>query len=347
MGTCFPAMRYLYFFILFLISFILIDTSKTLELLGLGLLFAVNAIFTFSLGNDVLEFMNRASRQTWLNGLATWSIIIGLVFNFVSTILMIITLNKLKTKYQVKGKPLKLSGDNRKFFNTFKYMLISSITLVAAVSLNIYFTADRLSTTMSTLLNSLTDINGNANTLIVQIAYALIATGLFGSLIDIVYFKRKGDEKLKPFKRNFEILFSMLIGLFAVIMGRVGISMYMRNHLEWFVNNAFGIDMLFDLLKWGFTIVSIVFSAFLIDDFIKIPDVDKVYKKWHFKEIFISFITFVLITLTTIFANTSYFIDLLLVLLKLLGPLALMGVSAYLIFASNKLSMMSRHELTE
>ena len=347
MSSCFPAMRYLYFFVLFLISFILIDTSKTLELLGLGLLFAVNAIFTFSLGNDVLEFMNRTSRQTWLNGLATWSIIIGLVFNFVSTILMIITLNKLKTKFKVKGKPLSFSPENRKFFDVFKHMLISSITLVAVVSLNIYFTADRLSTTMSTLLNSLTDVNGSANAVLIQIVYVLVAFGLFGSLIDIIYFKRKDDDKLKPFKRNFEILFSMLIGLFAVVMGRVGISMYMRNHLEWFVNNAFGIDMVFDFLKWAFTVISIVFSGFLIDDFIKIPDVGKVYKKWHFKEIFISFITFVLVTLTTVFANTSYFIDLLLVIIKLLGPFALMGVSAYLVFSSNKLSLMSRHELTE
>lgn len=347
MSICFPAMRYLYMFILFLISFILIDTSKTLELLGLGLLFAVNTIFTFSLGNDVLEFMSRATRQTWLNGLGTWSIVIGLVLNFVSTVLMLITLTKLKTKFDVKGKPIKLSPENRKEFTIFKHMLISSITLVAVVSLNIYFTADRLSTTLSTLLNNLTDVSGSANTTIIQILYVLVATGLFGALIDIVYFKRKGDSALSNFKKNFEILFSMLIGLFSVTMGRVGISMYMRSNLEWFVNNAFGIDMIFDFLKWAFTIISIVFSAFLIDDFIKIPDVGKVYKKWHFKEIFISFITFVLITLLTVFANTSYFLDLLLTIIKVLGPFAVIGVSSYLIFSSNKLMKLSRHELTE
>jgi hypothetical protein len=340
-------MRYLYMFVLFLISFILIDTSKTLELLGLGLLFAVNSIFTFSLGNDVLEFMSRASRQTWLNGLGTWSIIIGLVFNFVSTILMLITLTKLKTKFDVKGKPIKFSPENRKEFNVFKHMLISSITLVAVVSLNIYFTADKLSSTLGTLLNNLTDVSANANTMLILIAYILVAFGLFGALIDILYFKRKNDDRLSKFKRNFEILFSMLIGLFSVTMGRVGISMYLRTNLEWFVNNAFGIDMLFDFLKWAFTVISIVFSGFLIDDFTKIPDVGKVYKKWHFKEIFISFITFVLITLLTVFANTSYFLDLLLTIVKLLGPFAILGVSAYLIFSSNKLMKLSRHELTD
>lgn len=347
MSTCFPAMRYLYFFILFLISFLLIVTSKTLELLGLGLLFVVNAVFTFSLGNDVLEFMSRASRQTWLNGLATWSIIIGLVFNFVSTILMVITLNKLKTKFRVKGKPLSFSGENRNLFDTFKYLLFISIGLITMVSTNIYFTADRLSTSISTILNNLTNINASANAVLIQIVYILVAVGLFGSLINIIYFKYKGDEKLKSFKSNFEVLSSMLTGLFAVIMGRVGISLYMRQHLEWFMNNAFGIDVVFDLLKWVFTAVSIVFSGLLVNDFINIDDVEKVYNKSHFKEIFISFITFVLVTLTAVFANTSYFVDLLLLLIKILGPFALMGVSAYLIFSSNKLSLLSRHELTE
>ena len=347
MANCFPALKYLYIFSFFLIAFILYSTSKRMELLGLGLFFGVNVLFSGSLGLDVLNFLQSPTRHSWLNGLAGWAIGIGLVFNMVSSIFLVIVLTKLKTEFEVKGKPLELNGENRDKLNVLKNTFISSVVLLAAISLNVYFTTGKIQLTIETLINNLANTQTSPQIMLVFLTYSALVIGLWGVMIDILYFKYKEDDALQPFREYFNILSGMLGGLVGIDIIRLLIIRFGKSHLGWFIYNSIGVDILFDLLKWAMALISVVFSGLLIERYTKLEDPKNTYKKYHFQEVFSSFITFTFITLLMILSNSVYFGDMILLVIKFFAPLAVLGITSYNVYLSNSMLRLSREKLTE
>lgn len=347
MANCFPALKYLYIFSFFLIAFILYSTSKKMELLGLGLFFGVNTIFTFTLGFDVLNYLQPPARHSWLNGLAAWAIGIGLVFNLVSSIFLVVILNKLKMEFQVKGKPLELNGENRDKLNVLKNTFISSVVLLGAISLNVYFTTGKIQLTIETLINNLANTQTSPQTMLIFLTYSALVIGLWGVMIDILYVKYGEDDALQPFREYFGILSGMLVGLVGIDISRLLIIQFGKSFLGWFIYYNIGVDILFDLLKWAMALIAVVFSGLLIERYTKLEDPKNTYKKYHFQEVFISFITFTFITLLMILSNSVYFVDMLLLVIKLFAPLAVLGITSYNVYLSNTMLRLSREKLTE
>lgn len=360
MAVCFPLMRYVYLLVIFTISFILITGPKKMEMLGLGLFFAVNTMFSVSLGGDILKFMQLPKRQTWMTGLSTISIIIGLLFNFVSSIMVIVALNKLNAEFNAKGTKLSLYPESRKDLDLFESMIISSVVLIAVVSLNVYFNAEKLSNSASVLFDNLTTRTSHPLYHLFFILVVITIWGLHAKISDIMVgklteepagvklkHKKEIDKNLLPFSNYFGILTGLLVPLLFLELAKVWIHYVGIYHFDWLMSNSVGIDMVFDMLKWGFTLSSVVISGLLIEKFDQIPDVENVYWKDRFRPVFISFMFFLFYVYMSILSNTSYFIDFLLLIIKLFAPLAVIALSSYLIYLGYKLSRLSRHQLAE
>ena len=318
-----------------------------MELLGLGLFFGVNLLFTGSLGFDVLNFLQPPSRHSWLNGLAAWAIGIGLVFNLVSSIFLVVILNKLKTEFQAKGKPLQLNGENRDKLNVLKNTFISSVVLLAAISLNVYFTTGKIQLTIETLINNLANTQTSPEKMLIFLTYCALVFGLWGVMMDILYNRYKEDDALQPFREYFSILSGMMGGLVGIDVFRLLIIQFGKSHLNLFIYNSIGVDIIFDLSKWAMALISVVFSGLLIERYTKLEDPKHTYDKYHFQEVFISFITFTFITLLMILSNSVYFADMILLVIKLFAPLAVLGITSYNVYLSNSMLKLSRSKLTE
>lgn len=360
MAVCFPFMRYVYMFVIFTISFILITGPKKLELLGLGLFFAINTMFSASLGNDILKFMQSSNRQTWMSGLSTVSIIVGLVFNFVSSIMVLVALNNLNSEFTAKGTKISLYPESRKDLDLFESMIISSVVLIAVVSLNIYFNAERLSQSAGVLFDNLTTKTSHPLYNLFFILVVITTWGLHVKISDIMVDKtstlenngeinpnRKIDTNLLPFSEYFGILTGLLVPLLFLELLKAWIHYYGIYYFDWLVSNSVGIDMTFDILKWGLTLSAVVISGLLIEKFDQIPDVINVYWKDRFRPVFISFMFFLFYIYLSILANTTYFIDFILLIIKIFAPFAVLILSSYLIVIGDKLSRLSRHQLAE
>lgn len=346
-ANCFPIAKYIYLFALFVISFTLITTSKTLELLGLGLLFAVNIIYSVLLTSDVVGYMEKQSRQTYTMALSTWSIIIGNVFNLVSSIFLVIMLSKLKTEFSKRGTPIRLNGENRERLELFKTLWITSIVLLTVVSLNIYFNADRLAYSTSVFIDNLMNVSTTPTMFLMLFGLGMLVFGLWASVMDIVYSKYKDDENLKQFREYFGILSGMLAGIGAIDLAKLATWYFGQSHLEWMVNNAFGVDAIYVWMRWAFVLISVVFSGLTIERFAQIPDVKNVYSERRFYEIFLSFIVFALVYLLFQLANSTYMVDLIMLIVRIFAPLTVLGVTAYTVYLADTFLKLSASRLTE
>ena len=92
--NCFPIINYICFFILFCVSFIALYISNSV-LLGISLLYVINAIYTIFLIKDM--FSIKKSEQV-----ISMILFAILIMNAISSTFIILTLRKLHTRYNTK-----------------------------------------------------------------------------------------------------------------------------------------------------------------------------------------------------------------------------------------------------
>jgi len=164
--SCFLVLNYLAFFVLYIVSFVYTN-QKYSEIIGYGILFVVHAAFTFYVMNSLLSVFSDISKPKILATFSILSIIIGLVFQFVSILLVVMMISNMQVKYTAKhGTPLRLSDNNREKLDDFRNNLItvfSFITFLLVIFFSKDFQVDRTnsiySNYMDISLQSILDIN--------------------------------------------------------------------------------------------------------------------------------------------------------------------------------------------
>jgi len=172
MEDCHPFFRYLIFFIIFLIGFFCMFI-KNIELIGIGIVFAINIINSYFLGIDIL---NHPSVE---RGDITFMVIIyiSLIFLFVSSILIMITLKDLHATYSKMGSKIKMSAENKKKYNQYKLIFMICIIFIGVLSL-IYFL-------QPSEYDFFRIIYGNKYYIILSLLLALIKYGLSASVLGL------------------------------------------------------------------------------------------------------------------------------------------------------------------
>ena len=154
MASCFPFMKYIFILTLFIICFVLMY-SANLEFFGLGLFFVINAMYSAMLGIDLSSFVSNTfygsngseNSSRWVLMLVGL-LVVALSMNFVSSILTMMTVGNLQSKFSEKGEPILLSPNNRKELSTIEGLFVASIVLITVISFRIYFTPLKMAENM-------------------------------------------------------------------------------------------------------------------------------------------------------------------------------------------------------
>ena len=175
MADCFPLIKYIYVFVLFIFGFIGWN-NPALEIIGYSGVFVTQCIFTILLLIDISNDTGRASKTldfTLLQSVysritSTYKIplylvlLVGIFLQFTCSFLMMITTSTLYRKYQ----KIKMSGDSQYFSNIYKILFIT-VTVLMMILIFIY----------STMFNTQTSLQFSP---MIRISLATIIVGILG-----------------------------------------------------------------------------------------------------------------------------------------------------------------------
>ena len=101
-------------------------------------------------------------------------------------------------------------------------------------------------------------------------------------------------------------------------------------------------DLLYLGAKHAFGIVALVYASFTIRDFQAIPKTNScLFEKAHIRQLYIAFITFLIIFYTFNTLSASHLTSLVTVIMRYLVPPSLLGLSSYLVFVTDYLMKLS------
>ena len=110
--------------------------------------------------------------------------------------------------------------------------------------------------------------------------------------------------------------------------------------------NMVGINLdiveIFNVIMGLLVMASFVFSGLTIIEYHQIPNVDKYKHDYKLKEIFITFIVFLILVLSVSFFDSSNFPLLLTAIIEYLAPLCVLILASYLVFYANDLAKLSK-----
>lgn len=131
--NCFPMLMYFFLFIVFIIAFIALYIKNSV-LIGISLLYIINAIYSIFLIKDV--FSSKKADQ-----IISFILTAIIIMNAMSSSFIMITLKSLHTKYNKKNETIKLSKNYRKKLSDYFTMFITTIAFTWFLAL-FYFGED-------------------------------------------------------------------------------------------------------------------------------------------------------------------------------------------------------------
>uniref|UniRef100_A0A6C0AUF6 Uncharacterized protein n=1 Tax=viral metagenome TaxID=1070528 RepID=A0A6C0AUF6_9ZZZZ len=137
--VCLNHLNYIAIIILYCVCFYFINQPYT-EIVGFSILFVVNTAFMLFFGSQYQTFHFDNNKLFYEGQIAFFSVIIGLVFHFVSLILMIMMISTLQIKYtKTEGTPIKLTGQYRDQMETFKSNMIAIFVMIFVILIWFFF----------------------------------------------------------------------------------------------------------------------------------------------------------------------------------------------------------------
>lgn len=350
MAMCFPTAKYIFFFISFVFAFILANRANQTEVLGLGLLFSINYLYTLFIGSDISSYVQTHS-QIWsgITGLNLTSIIVGLAFNFISSILVIMAM----VRYYLNNKTVNPQVFGRLQFDQMKRYMMSTIILIGVIATQLYFSPGKLTYEVIRFINEL--VAPTTAMYWAQFAFGAIAFGVFCSLMWILNYQLQADDRLNTFRGYFHNL-SIALGVLLVVsvLKAVGNSYY--NNLK--------LDAFLELSTWVFMVMAFVYWIYSVAEFdhlgkpyynqshkkeddAKQHQYYNRYHKYNLRSTFVSFMFFVMLLLLAGLTKLTYFIELVFFVIKIFAPMALLGLSSYTVYLADRISKKSSHLLLE
>lgn len=170
-----PYLKNVFFIFVFIISFSLIKKGNT-KFFGLWLFFAINLLYCVFTSSDVLtHFQNASSEQQWKAGI----LLMVMVFSFVSTILLAMTLYKLRLTFAQKGRPMKLGEVDSANLEQAETLFITLTVFMWVLALYTFKSSDVIQKTMFTIGDAI--LNGSEMKW-VRIIFPVLVIGLGSAL---------------------------------------------------------------------------------------------------------------------------------------------------------------------
>jgi Na+-transporting methylmalonyl-CoA/oxaloacetate decarboxylase gamma subunit len=217
-----------------------------LEFFGLGLFFVVNAMYSAMLGMDISSYiLNVFSGIQGAENSSRWVLflvgilIVALSMNFTSSILTVMTMSNLHSKFSAKGEPILLSPDNRKQLSTIEGLFVASIVLITVLSFRIYFTPAKMAE------NLFSSVSNNVSGKIVNWGHFLVCLVVFAlgiSVWSVIQNMNATNTKLPPaFVHLFQYLlvalasivfiyvFPLIAPIFEILLQMIGINIHLKD----------------------------------------------------------------------------------------------------------------------
>jgi len=136
---CFPILNYIAFFVLYILCFLYMNQKYT-EIIGFGILFVIHTAFSIFISKDLFNLLNEKIKPNLVVNLSFISIMVALIFHFVSFILMFIMITTLQTKYtKTRGTPIVLSKTYNNKLNEYKNNILIVFSLSFVVLMTMFF----------------------------------------------------------------------------------------------------------------------------------------------------------------------------------------------------------------
>ena len=174
--------KYFVFAFAFIMSFALIKT-KPVEILGLGLFFAVNLLFFVLIGKELIDGTVESSGKDTEWQMRYGTLLISMVFSAVSSIMMVMTLVTLQNKFADAHTEIKWSETDRSNLDDAETIFITITTFIGVALLYVYKTSDDIrKTTLYIFDQILNGSEGNWVRLIFPIVIIAVGSALYGQL---------------------------------------------------------------------------------------------------------------------------------------------------------------------
>lgn len=133
-------MKYVFFFVAFVISFFVINI-QAVEMLGLGLFFAINILFCVFIGKDLIDGSVNVPtddkyKTEWM--LRYGTLLISIAFSLVSSIMMIMTLTTLHDKFSETNSEIKWSQYDRQKLDDIEILFTTITTFIGVTAVYVY-----------------------------------------------------------------------------------------------------------------------------------------------------------------------------------------------------------------
>jgi len=175
-------MKYFFFIFVFIVSFFLMETN-TVETFGLILFFVVNMIFCTVIGKDLTDGSVSYNEDNTEQNIKFWILLCSLVFSSVSSIMMMMTIVTLQTKFAEKHSAIRWDAFHRQNISDTETIFIAVTTFIGVVALYVYNTAEDVQKNTSFIFDSILN-SSLADWLRVTFPIVIIALGsaLYGVL---------------------------------------------------------------------------------------------------------------------------------------------------------------------
>jgi len=156
---CFPILNYTAFFILYIVCFVYINVKYS-EIVGFGLLFVIHTAFSLFISKDIFNLINDKMKSNLAISISLISILVALLFHFVSFILIFTMITTLQTKYtKTRGTPIVLSKSYKNKFENYKRNIIVVFSLSFIILMAMFFAYDTINIDFNLLFKSLSVAN--------------------------------------------------------------------------------------------------------------------------------------------------------------------------------------------
>ena len=346
---------YVFYLLVYIISFVLIRETPALELFGLIIFLCINLIYNSNLLYDLFSFFSGPSDPTFQ--LTNWQIfnfvvlVVLVILNITSSIINGITLQRLYKKYTdtspMQNDPKKagikanLSPSNRDKLNMIEIIFICIVCMTGAISLNIYFDSKSLIATMFSLLSNIySSTFGEIVRILFPVLIFIIGSGLVNTLS-----KCHGVGELYKYT---QLSYGFFLATGILYLLKIGIDYsVLKKFIQRFTYYSF--DAIFDILKWIFSGFALLFTGFSIKEYdilAKMPRPNKCFKK-GLEPYFISYAVFMIVLYSFTTLNPNHLTKAIYYSIAYIFPLLSVALTSYLVYLSDDLAKLVRHEFVK
>lgn len=342
---------YVFYMLVYIISFVLIRETPSLELFGFIIFLTINFIYNTNLLYDLFSYFSNTAGTTSFK-LTNWQIfnfaviVITVVLNVTSSIINGITLNRLYTKYtdttpmkndpKLQGIRPNLNPTNKKHLNDIEIIFICIVCMTAATTLNIYFEPKALLTAMYSLISGIyTSVFGD----IVRMVFPFLLFIIGAILID----RLRRCHGVSELYKNTQLSYGFFLATCVIYFLRI---IFDYTVLKKYTRDIYWADSIFDILKWLFSGLSILYAGFSIKEYdilAKMVRLNKCFSK-GLPFYFISFAVLIVVLYAFTTINPNYLTKAIYYSITYIIPIVLLGLVSYLVYLSDDLAKLVRHE---